>query len=187
MRTDHPVGLAENALILNIDPVHVQSISGILDQIRISAQSIPAGQWIRAGRYNEFYLDEKRHPTRSDLDKATSCHPVKLSHRSGHVHVLNSLALELAGITIETPDPPGGLIDRDIETGEPNGILYNMGHWLASIIPQVSEEEWTRAMRKAANIVVGMNTACRMHLNGTILTGGMHIDDGKRYGHLNRE
>ena len=57
---------------------------------------------MRGKGYNEFYLAEGRHPDRRDLDAAAPLHPVKLTHRSGHAHVLNSLALKQAGITAET-------------------------------------------------------------------------------------
>lgn len=94
---------------------------------------------MRGKGYHEFYLDEKRHPTRWDLDAAAPLHPVKLTHRSGNAHVLNSLALTRVGITPEAGDPPGGLIDRDLETGLPTGILFGMGEFLASRIPAVEE------------------------------------------------
>ena len=98
------------------------------------------GAWSGKG-YDEFHLAERRHPCRWDLDAVAPGHPVKLTHRSGHAHVLNSLALKLAGITIESGDPPGGMIDRALDTGEPTGILYGMGGYLARIIPPIDEEE----------------------------------------------
>ncbi len=74
-------------------------------------------------------------PSRWDLDSSYDHHPIKLTHRSGRAHVLNSLALKLVGISNETADPPEGLIDRDIETGEPTGLLYGMGDYLARSDP----------------------------------------------------
>jgi predicted amidohydrolase YtcJ len=85
------------------------------------AQKAVPGTWIRGRGYNEFYLAEKRHPTRWDLDEVAPNHHVKLTHRSGHAHVLNSLALQAVNISMETPDPEGGLIDRDIN---PTSALY---------------------------------------------------------------
>ncbi|GAI12730.1 unnamed protein product, partial [marine sediment metagenome] len=65
-----------------------------------------------------------------------------LAHHSLHACVLNSLALSLAGITKETPDPPGGLIDRDLSTGEPNGLLFEMLSYIREkVLPPLSEEE----------------------------------------------
>ena len=49
--------------------------------------------------------------------------------------MLNSVALRLANISVDTPDPAGGMIDRDIHTGEPTGLLYEMGEFLSQRIP----------------------------------------------------
>ena len=125
--------LAYGASLLSVDcsPAVVSSVEDIKRVIRERAEMVPPGAWIRAFGYNEFYLAEKRHPTRWDLDEAAPHHPVKLTHRSGHACVLNSMALSLAGISIETPDPPGGIIERDLESGEPNGLLYEMEDYLS--------------------------------------------------------
>ena len=72
----------------------------------------------------------------------TPHHPVVLSHRSLHACVLNSLALSLVGVTKETPEPPGGTIDRDLNSGEPTGLLLEMlGHIREKVMPSLSEKE----------------------------------------------
>jgi len=146
----HVVAFAESLLTPNLGPPAVHSISDIQDEIRKLSQNSPPGSWIRARGYNEFYLAEKRHPTRWDLDAATTTHPVKLTHRSGHAHVLNSLALELAGISKETPEPSGGMIERDLETGEPNGLLYSMSDYLANVVPPLSDNELAQGIELAS-------------------------------------
>ena len=105
------------------------SISQIVEAIRGAARKAPDGTWIRGFGYDEFYLTEKRHPTRWDLDQAAPSHPVRLDHRTGHASVLNSLALRLVGISPDTPDPPEGVIER-AEGGEPTGVLYEMGDFI---------------------------------------------------------
>src|SRR5690606_40731050 len=65
---------------------------------------------------------EPRPPAALDLDEVSPRHPVVVVRACGHIAVANSLALKLAGITNDTPDPPGGTIDRD-ERGEPTGVL----------------------------------------------------------------
>jgi predicted amidohydrolase YtcJ len=145
----HLVALAKSLLSLNLGPAKVRSIPDIQKEIRKLARNLHQGSWISADGYNEFYLAEKRHPTRCDLDKASSVHPVKLTHRSGHAHVLNSLALALVGISKETPDPPGGIIERDLETGEPNGLLYDMGDFLSKRVPPLSGSELERGVKLA--------------------------------------
>jgi len=127
---------------LDLSPTAVRSIADIKAAVRERAQNIPAGNWIAGTDYNEFYLAEKRHPSRRDLDEAAPHHPVVLTHRSLHACVLNSLALVMAGITRETPEPRGAIIERELDTGEPSGLLFEMvGYILGQVLPPLSEEE----------------------------------------------
>ena len=144
--------------LLNIDlsPASVKSIGDIISRIKKAAATLPAGTWIRCTGYNEFYLQEKRHPTSRDLNRATTDHPVKLTQRSGHAHVLNSLALQLAGITAQSEEPPGGMIERDLESGEPNGLLFGMGPYLSEKIPPVGDDELEAAVSRAGRILLSL-------------------------------
>jgi predicted amidohydrolase YtcJ len=147
----HVQAFAESLVSLDLSPrAKVSSIQDIQDRIRDCSSKLPAGHWIRGKSYNEFYLAEKRHPNRWDLDAAAPFHPVKLTHRSGHAHVLSSLALELAGIGEETGDPPEGLIDRDPNTGLPTGILLGFGGYLAGKIPPLDSIEMERGVASAS-------------------------------------
>jgi len=146
----HVFSFIRKLLSLDLSPLSVNSISDIKAVIRHQAQNIPEGEWLIGTDYNEFYLAEKRHPTRWDIDDVAPRHPVILTHRSLHACVLNSLALSLAGITTETPEPPGGLIDRDLNTGEPNGVLFEMlGHIREKVLPPLSEAEIQRGISLA--------------------------------------
>ena len=71
------------------------------------AAQTPAGQWIEGRGYDDTRLPELRHPNRYDLDRASATHPILLGRTCGHVIAVNSRALELAGITANTPDPAG--------------------------------------------------------------------------------
>ena len=127
---------------LDLSPQKVHSIEEIKQVIRRKVRFTPKGHWISGTGYNEFYLEEKRHPTRRDLDEAAPLHPVIISHRSQHASVLNSLALQMVGIANETEEPTGGMIERDLETGEPNGILFEMDDFLRSrITSPISQNE----------------------------------------------
>lgn len=152
----HVVSYAESLVNVDVSPAFVRSIEGIIGKIKEVAELVPPGTWVRAAGYNEFYLDEKRHPTRQDLDRATFSHPVKLAHRSGHAYVLNSPAMSLAGITNETEEPPGGLIERDLETGEPNGLLYGMGPYLNRVVPALSDSEMANAIAQAGKRLLSL-------------------------------
>jgi predicted amidohydrolase YtcJ len=145
----HFVAFAESLLTLDLGPAIVNSIADIKDRVHESARNLPAGSWIRASGYNEFYLAEGRHPTRWDLDEATTSHPVKLTHRTGHANVLNSLALRFAGITADTPEPSGGMIERDLETGEPSGLLYGMNALLSKVVPPLADSHLLQGIKLA--------------------------------------
>jgi predicted amidohydrolase YtcJ len=148
----HVHAFAEGLVSINLSPgANVHCIGDIQEQIRDRTNQLPAGSWIRGKNYNEFYLAQKRHPNRWDLDAAAPFHPVKLTHRSGHAHVLNSLALEQVSISEESGDPPGGLIDRDLHTGIPTGILYGLGSYLAGKIPPLDSEEMERGVASASH------------------------------------
>jgi predicted amidohydrolase YtcJ len=138
----HLFSFIRKLLSIDLSPSSVSSIADIKAAIRRQAEETPSGKWLSGTDYNEFYLAEKRCPTRWDIDEVAPKHPVVLSHRSLHACVLNSLALSLAGIGMETPEPPGGLIDRDLATGEPNGILYEMlGYIREKVMLPLSDEE----------------------------------------------
>jgi predicted amidohydrolase YtcJ len=104
---------------VDLRPDSVKSMDELINALREKAKTTPQGQWVFGSRYQDTKLG--RHPTRRDLDKASTKHPISISHSSGHVRVVNSLALNNAKINKYTPDPPGGGFDRD-ENGTPNGI-----------------------------------------------------------------
>jgi len=143
----HILAYGQSLFSLNLSKL--TSISEIKEAIYRQALTKPPGTWIVATGYDDFRLSEGRHPNRWDLDEVTPHHPVRLIHRSGHASVLNSLALSLVGITIETAEPPGGMIERDWETGEPNGILFGMSDYIRDKIPPMTEEELEQALSLA--------------------------------------
>ncbi len=104
------------------------------------------GRWIKGGRWDHESWDVIELPTKDIIDPFTEDTPVFVSRIDGHIGVANSLALKLAGITKDTPDPEGGLIARD-ENGEPTGILVdNAMKIVFNIIPSPSDEELTEAL-----------------------------------------
>jgi predicted amidohydrolase YtcJ len=122
----HFFALARKFMSLDLSPGKVNSIEDLKNILSQKAATLQQGAWITGTDYNEFYLKEQRHPVRQDLDGVTLTHPIMIVHRSMHACVLNSLAMQIVGITSETEEPPGGIIDRDLDTGEPNGILFEM-------------------------------------------------------------
>ena len=103
-----------------LDLRHTKTIEELQETLRKEVTPIPEGRWI-LGQISETSFPELKLPTRWDLDEATPNHPMVL-RRGFRLWVVNSLALEKAGITSATPDPQGGKIARD-ERGIPNGVL----------------------------------------------------------------
>jgi predicted amidohydrolase YtcJ len=102
----------------------VRSIEDIQDKIAEKAATLSKGDWISGAREDDYKLAEKRHPTRWELDEASPHHPVIISTVGGHFSIANSRAFELAGVSKQTPDPVGGMFDRDPESGELTGGLH---------------------------------------------------------------
>ncbi len=121
------------------------------------------GDWIVGRGYDNAFLAEGRHPTRDDLDRVSREHPIYLQHISGHLSVANSLALEMAGISAETDDPPGGVIRRREGSPEPNGVLEEaaMGPFGAGLIPPPSPEAEAAQLAAAQQLYAsfGLTTA----------------------------
>ncbi len=126
----HLLATASSLQGLPCGPDAVPNIQGLQSAIRGRADTTPQGNWIRGFGYDDLALEESRHPTRLDLDAASPNHPVRLYHRTGHAAVLNSQGLRLAGIHRDTPDPVEGVIERDKQSGEPTGLLFEMGDFL---------------------------------------------------------
>ncbi len=153
----HIFALIRKLASIDLSPPAVRSIADIKAAVRKRAQSIPPGNWVTGTDYNEFYLAEKRHPSRRDLDEAAPEHPVVLAHRSLHACVLNSLALAMAGITRETPEPPGAVIERELDSGEPSGLLFEMvGYIRGQVLPPLSDEELAEGIALASKHYLSM-------------------------------
>jgi predicted amidohydrolase YtcJ len=114
------VGLMNNYYtpFLPPDVVTVEQLRAALAE---AVAAKPEGEWV-IGYF--FFIQGVKLPTKHDLDPVTPNHPVWIVQQGGHYGSANSLALEMAGITAATPDPPGGMLGRD-SGGEPNGVFYN--------------------------------------------------------------
>ena len=150
----HLPGLARRLQDLDCGPQRALSIPVLLTLVRQWAAARPAGRWVRGHGYDDLRMADRRHPNRWDLDVAAPENPVWLEHRSGHASALNSRALDSAGIHRETPDPPGGVIERDFETGEPTGVLFEMRSYLRQRLGNTrSPQEFEDGMRAAGQLL----------------------------------
>ena len=145
----HPLALAASLTEIDCRPSAARSIVDIVEAVRARAADTPPGEWVRAHGYHDSELAERRHPSRWDLDRATESHPVRLMHSTRHAAVLNTAAMREVGIAMNTDEPPGGTIDRNTRTGEPTGLLLDMGEWLSSRIRPLPEPVFADAVRQA--------------------------------------
>jgi hypothetical protein len=124
-----------------LDLRNVRSIKEMQQKLQEHAEKNPEKSWILGGRWDHEKFVEKRFPTCWDLDKAFADKPVFLVRVCGHLAVVNSKALQQAGITEETV-VEGGEIDLDKTTGKPNGILKeNALEIISKAIPKPSPKE----------------------------------------------
>ncbi len=142
----HPMSVGFALLDLDLSPANNAGIPDLLARVREAAASRPPGTWIVGRGYDQARLAEDRHPTRADIDTVAPDHPVVLIRMCHHIGAANSAALRLAGVTAATPDPDGGLYDRDAH-GEPTGVLREtaLTH-VRSFMPEPTEEDMMAAL-----------------------------------------
>ena len=109
---DHLAAQPAWKLGVNLDTTPDVSIADVVRKVKERAAVTPRGEWILGNGYDQTFVSDMRHLTKLDLDAATSEHPVFISHVSGHLAYVNSMALELAEIHSEREDPPGGRFYR---------------------------------------------------------------------------
>ena len=105
----------------------VRSVDDIKKVLAKWAAKTPQGQWIVGRGWDETKYSDRRKPTRWDLDEVAPDHLVFLTRTCGHMSVVNSRLLAAEGIDRHTPDPHGGVIERDA-SGEPTGLLLEHAH-----------------------------------------------------------
>ena len=116
----HIGGAGEDWIAVRLNGV--QSVAELQKRLAIGVAAHQEGEWITGSGWDHTFWPEKKFPNRQQLDAVSPKNPVVLTHISGHVAVANSLALQLAGITKSTSNPPGGQIEKDAQ-GEPTGML----------------------------------------------------------------
>ena len=133
----HISGVAMQAISANLLPPPDGPATSIADIQRIMRDFIATAPAAKAGLavgfdYDDSQLAERRAPTRTELDAVSTEIPIMIIHQSGHLGAFNSLALERAGITAASPDPSGGVIQREADGKTPNGVLEESALGLAA-------------------------------------------------------
>ena len=160
----HPSGAGVNELVqVNAD---LRSIAEIKSALQERTSTTPAGQWIQAFKYDDTKLAEGRPLNRFDIDDVAPNNPVVVGHRGGHTGVYNSMALALAGITAETPDPDGGRFYRD-DDGVLTGLAAEEARYVfRDLIPSDSSREQRREGVKLISQLMSKAGLTSVHQTG---------------------
>ena len=148
-----------------IDLRYITDPHTITQRVKAAVAKARPGELIRGGRWEHEMFHDKQWPTKELIDPFTPDNPVALSRADGHSVLVNSYVLRHSGITKDTPDPPGGEIQKDPVTGEPTGIIKELARRLldygAVEIKRTPEEEearwlegWMAALDMAKNVGV---------------------------------
>ena len=136
--------------LLGIDLHPARDEKDFVSILKEYIRTLPKGEWVTGGNWDHENWPSKKHPHKELIDAVTADNPVLVSRLDGHMALANSLALKLAGITRDTPDPQGGEIVKDKKTGEPSGILRdNACDLVTAMIPPITRARREQAIRTA--------------------------------------
>ena len=145
----HPMMVGLSALQLDLSPETNSSIADITARVAAKSATLPKGTWIIGQGYDDARLAEGRNPLAAELDAVAPDHPVILYRMCHHIGAANAMALRLAGVSASTPDPDGGVFDRDLH-GAPNGVLRETAMAIVQqAVPNPTHEEMVAAIRAA--------------------------------------
>ena len=117
----HFLNLGRSFQMVNLR--NASSLAEVRERIQKAVVSRRPGDWIVGRGWNHHQWQEGREPTLKDLDDIVPDNPAMMVRACGHSIWVNTAALDLAGVSRETPNPAGGQIDKDPDSGEPTGLL----------------------------------------------------------------
>ena len=154
-------GLSLDSVQLNDAPSAAEFARRIGEQ----AKNTPKGEWVTSGDWDETKWTPSAMPTKELIDALTPDTPVFVSRYDGHMALANSVTLRLAGITAQTPDPPGGVIVHDAH-GNPTGALKDAAmDYVYKIAPALSHDERLRAIKRALAHAASLGVTSVQHMN----------------------
>jgi len=156
----------------DVGPFRRPTFESALEALRAIAASTPAGEWVMARQFDPILLDPPRDLTTRDLDAVTPDHPAFILNASGHIAYVNSKALQNAGVTRDTEDPPGGEFGR-YEDGTPNGVLFGQSAFMGIMLSNQAivdrmQSGFVEAGREVGDqaAALGMTTLCDQATGG---------------------
>ena len=151
----------------NVQLNDATSIQEFIRRIAERAKTTPKGSWILGGDWDETKWTPAELPTKEMIDPVTGDTPVFVGRYDGHMGVANTAALRAAGITAQTPDPPGGAIVRDAK-GNPTGALKDAAQdMLFKRVPALSHDERVHAVKRALAHAASLGVTSVQHMMAT--------------------
>lgn len=149
--TDSHIHFAAYGLALRqVELRTCRSLREAVDAVASAVRTARPGEWIRGRGWDKNLWPEGRFPRKDDLDPVTGDHPAVFMSKDGHAAWVNSATLARAGITRATPEPEGGTIARDAQTGEPTGLLAERAvHPVTALAGRPSPEALEAAIQDA--------------------------------------
>ncbi|GGE07311.1 hypothetical protein SAMN05421774_102615 [Gemmobacter megaterium] len=153
----------------------ITSVQAFVDRVAEAVKNAKPGQWILGRGFDHDKLDERRFPTRHELDAVSPDNPVYLSRTCGHSAVANTVTLRAADIGHNTPDPFGGKIER--VAGDLTGVLYeNARAPVMAILPPLSEEELVDAIERGGKSLLSYGITSCMEAAIGLQVGTVELD-----------
>ncbi|MBA3766107.1 MAG: amidohydrolase [Acidobacteria bacterium] len=142
---NHLLGVGQREMTLNLEGT--TSLEDFLAKVKARVDRAKPGEWVTGRGWIETHWKPPHFPTRQELDRVSPANPVFLDRADGHGAVVNSLALKIAGVDRNTPNPFGGEISKDKQTGEPGGMLLdNAQDLVTKHIPPATEADTEQAI-----------------------------------------
>ena len=153
---------------LSLDSVQLNDATSAAEfarRVGEQAKKTPKGEWVTSGDWDETKWTPATMPTKELIDPLTPDIPVFVSRYDGHMALANSVTLRLAGITAQTPDPPGGVVVRDAQ-GNPTGALKDAAmDYVYKIAPALSHDARMRAVKRALAHAASLGVTSVQHMN----------------------
>ncbi len=168
-----PYGLGLSQV--NLRAEEVRTLDEVLKRIGDAAKAAPKGSWVLGRGYDHAELDVGRHPLASELDRAAPDNPVAIVRTCGHMSVANSMAMKLAGVGHNTPDPEGGVIER--KNGALTGLFQERAMRLVrDVIPQPDQARMVDAIGAACDHLASLGFASATDMNVGMTAGMAEVE-----------
>jgi predicted amidohydrolase YtcJ len=164
---------------MQLDNVQLKDVSSpgeFARRIAERAKATPKSEWVLGGNWDETKWNPPNMPTKELIDDSTPHTPVFVSRYDGHMGLANAVALRVAGITAETPDPPGGTVVRDAQ-GNPTGALKDAAmDYIDKVIPPLTHDQRTKIVKRALAYAASVGVTSVQHMSASYEDIGVYSE-----------